>query len=243
MRYLPLLFAALLLLAHPSAARPDVAPCHNNKPGEAAPSCTTLVVPQSLCRACPLRPALPDGNYASCTDIYDLTAPACRPAIRAYAAANPCDTRRAFQVDRWSAADRTSLDYFIYAMCEMCCDAAQFGSRVEQYEERRDSGRLWSAKRGNAAAHFFYDICTLYPSFQAFDLGEGECVDAPEGRSVCEDMREWVSGPGKNWFGDNDVQIGPNIVDAIEDSMIAMSCSDQTIWSNCVTMEQLQNRV
>lgn len=126
----------------------------------------------------------------------------------------------------------------------MCCDTVEAGSEVAEFEDRAASGRLWSLARGNGPAHFWYDVCTVFPNFRAFNLDSDDCeVEIPEGRSVCEDMRDWVEGEGTNWFGDNNVSLSTKITDAIEDSMAAMTCADRTIWGNCVRMERLQSRV
>lgn len=230
---------ALALAAAPAAA--DMNPCHENKPAEAAPACGGLTMPAGLCGACTLRPPLPSGDFADCTQIYDLDAPGCKGKLQEYVAANPCDTRRKELVEAWDADAKTRLDYFAYSMCEQCCDNIEAGSTIEEYDARAAAGTLWTLARGNGPAHFYYDICTIFPGFTHF-VSECEADGSQSRPQVCPVMKQWVDD-NPDWFGRQDISAGSVIDNAIEDGMYALTCGNRDQWTQCLDLEQKQNRV
>jgi hypothetical protein len=167
-RTVPFLLAVAALAA---AAAASMNPCHGNKNDESAWDCERVHLPSGLCLACPLRPPLADGNFEDCTRIYDLDAPGCKGKFEEYVSLNPCDGRRKELVGRWDNGSKERLDYFAYSICELTCDTVEKGSKLEEYEQRKQETRLWSLGRGNGPAHFVVRSKSLRRSFM------WECVN------------------------------------------------------------------
>lgn len=247
---------------------PALAPCTPRKVDEAAPNCTRVVIPGGLCAACALRPVRADGGFVDCERTYDVQAAACRGALRAYAAANACDPRRAALLRAWDAGDGAAasarLDYFVYALCELGCDAVPTGARAGEYAQRREATvrgarggvgaqGLWNVRRGNAAAHFVYDVCVVFPRFAHFVLPlpcgarqerAAAARAAAGGGGVCAELRRWVdSADGRNWVARDDVNISAAAQAVIEDAMWALQAHHEQTWRRCVPMEAAQGRI
>jgi hypothetical protein len=231
----------------------DTAPCQEDKAGEAAPACEAIVIPDGLCKACPVRPTRKDGFFEDCRRVYDLTGATCRTRLEEYVAQNPCDTRRAELVARWDAASIERLDYFVYALCELGCDAIPESSKAEQYEARLNatlsgstnkSEALWNVRRGNAPAHFWYDLCLVFPNFRYFappkPSWRGLKVRAP----VCPELKQWIDSPdADNWVAKYDVNISPYAQLVIAEALRALQLSDEQTWKGCIPMETAQGRI
>jgi hypothetical protein len=237
-----LLLLALAAAAAAQQAEPSMNPCHSNKYLEAAPSCERVQVPEGMCKTCPLRPPRDDGNFQNCAQIFDLDAPGCKEKFQQYVDMNPCDTRRKELVAKWDEESKTRLDYFAYAVCEQCCDVVEQGSKLEEYTKRNEEARLWSLKRGNGPAHFYYDLCTLFPNFKFWALPSGgDHYDYPH---ICNDLTGWFESPAStNWIANADVQISAPVQGVLGDAVWALQCHDYAIWSRCVDLESKQKRV
>lgn len=243
---------------------PDIAPCTPRKVDEAAPLCSRVVIPAGLCAACPLLPVRADGGFVDCHRVYNVSAPACRSALTAYSAANACDARRAGLLREWDAdpaAAAARLDYFVYALCELGCDAVPTGAVAGEYEERRNATfegaeggagakGLWNVRRGNAAAHFVYDVCLVFPGLGYFALpppcgvGQAEGAKVFGDGGVCGELEEWMqSGDSRNWVAKDDVGISEAAQRAIEDALWALQAHDEGTWRRCVPMEAAQGRI
>lgn len=229
------------------------APCQKDKKSEAAPACERVVIPDGFCNSCPVRPTRDDGNFADCTNVYDLTSDVCRTHLVQYIALNPCDTRRAELVARWDDASIERLDYFVYAMCELGCDSIPAGSTADQYKERLNatlmgssnaSETLWNVRRGNSPAHFIYDVCLIFPNFTHFALPKPCDIKHKKWESVCPELREWVDSPdAENWVRKNDVNISPFAQEVITEAMWALQIYEEDVWKGCIPMEIAQSRI
>jgi hypothetical protein len=238
--------AAAVAVAAAAAAAVSMNPCHGSKQAEAAAACERVQMPSGLCRACPLRPPRPDGNFQDCARIYDLDAPGCKGKFEEYVKLNPCDTRRKELVGKWGKGGKERLDYFAYALCELTCDTIEKGSKLEEYEQRNKETRLWSLKRGNGPAHLAYDVCTVFPSFKFWALPgpNGNIEDHYDYPKVCPLLQKWLgSDASKNWVAQTNVQVVPEITRAISDAMWALEAHDYKTWKRCLQLEATQKRV
>lgn len=141
-------------------------PCHSAKSVTSSASCSRVVVPPKLCKRCPLRAVARGGQFLKCSNIFDTSADGCLEAMEEYVELNECDGDRRKAVAAWKNGDnsgRSAVDYFLYSLCETCCDCAP--PSTEQSDFRRlknahtvDTPTLWSTRRGNCAAHAWYDV-------------------------------------------------------------------------------------
>lgn len=250
-----------------AADAPVIIPCTPRKVDEAAPACSRVVIPDGLCAACPLRRVRADGGFVDCHHVYHVRAPACRAKLAEYAAANACDARRGALVAGWDAAPAHAvarLDYFVYSLCELGCDAVPTGATVGEYAARRnatlagaaggeDAAGLWNVRRGNAAAHFWYDVCKVFPRLGYFDrppphaarqAAAAADADAAGGGGVCGELAEWIeSGDARNWAGRDDVNISAAAQTVIDDALWALQAHEEATWRRCVPMETAQGRI
>lgn len=102
-----------------------------------------------------------DGVFKECENIYRLSHPACQAQIKNYSVLYPCDCIRAAKVSDSGPRNRRMQDYFVYSVCEECCDCMPYGARAYQYVTREEKGvpSLTSFYRGNYPAHAHYYIC------------------------------------------------------------------------------------
>ncbi len=144
-----------------------VFPCHSGRENLGAAGCTDITLPYNLCVKCPLRDVAWNGDFKDCRSIYDIDAPGCQGQLIEYVQMNQCDWRRAEQVDQWvNSGDpwikeqaKEKLDYFVYAICEQCCDCIPIGStNLDHSAAVQDESKLYTHTRGNCAAHAHYDV-------------------------------------------------------------------------------------
>lgn len=107
------------------AGNPSLYPCPGDKKLLAA-NCHSVSLPPNLCTICPLNHPLDDGKFADCSNIYSKNTQ-CLAVMNDYVAANPCDHVRINTMANINAGmadwkDWDSLDYFLYSICEQCCD-------------------------------------------------------------------------------------------------------------------------
>ncbi len=98
--------------------------------------------------------------------------------MQKYVEANPCDVKRVkamadLAVNPNDDKARGVVDYFLYSVCEQCCDCVPMGANsvlYPQYLARHTAANptLYSATRGNCPAHAEYDICMVAPKVTHF---------------------------------------------------------------------------
>lgn len=248
---LPLLLSAAVVSLLALASAQGQTPCHSNRSSSLEPSCTSIRMPPSFSSACVLRPPLANGDFVSCSRIYDLESAACRAAFEAYVALNPCDGVRAAFVAAWGdPAAMLQLDYFAYALAEQCCDNVEAGSLASEYDERnrRTPSGLWSLTRGNGPAHFYYDIAlNLFPNFKYFNLGgkpgtwAGPHEDWPLIKPLLEKWQN--SDKADNWVENANADIPWEIKRVLNHAMYALECHNYNTWTRCLDLESKQSRV
>ncbi len=142
-------------------------PCHANRRALGAWGCQSATLPYGLCKACPIKPVKPNGDFKDCKSIFNLDAPQCLPKLKQYVQLNPCDKQRKNQVQQWTTSKqpwikkqaKQKLDYFIYALCEECCDCIPKSSlHVPWWKAKQNENLLYTSKRGNCPAHAHFDV-------------------------------------------------------------------------------------
>lgn len=187
------------------------------------------------------------GNFLNNKDIYDLEVPACRSAIAEYVSLNPCDTPRATQFANLENVDhRRRMGFFMYAICESCCDCIPIGSREGEYDDRKagvDGKKLIQVRRGNCAAHMFYDVCAVWPRIKS--------VSAPGGKveswrhQVCPLVRKWeASDASADWMTTALLKgVDKRILRFLHHFNVHGKCRSKKVWNECVKLEFAQGRV
>ena len=139
-------------------------PCHSNKVqmGQGV-QCKHIQWPSNLCAKCPLKETNGNGEFFNCKSIYNLNNPGCKAEIQKYVNANPCDFKRKEQLKAWTSWSIQQLDYFVYSMCEECCDCIHEGRTPGQYFWLKgihtpQKPTLYTPKRGNCPSHAYFDV-------------------------------------------------------------------------------------
>ena len=241
---LPIL-AFLALIAVSTAA---TAPCHDNRrTSDEGSNCDIPIIPPKLCRVCKLRPTLRRGNFASCSRIYDLSTPDCRKQLRRYARLNrDCDEKRFEQVKDFSDdLNRQGLDYFVYSVCEECCDCIPRGTRRGEYSTRRTEGTLIKVDRANCATHARFDICKVLPEIRYVKRKSTDFVPSTEEwPPICPIIRKWKDGPdGQGTFNKDEVNMPPEMRQFLTLYTNTLRCKNQVLWEECVELELAQRRI
>lgn len=242
------LFSMLL-----STAMGGMNPCHENKGslgkggnGYEPVTCKNVKFSPQLCRACLLKPPTSNGNFKTCNAIYDLSRPWCRNQLRQYARMNAdCDPVRTEQVkDFNNAKNREGLDYFVYSVCEQCCDCVPRGASVSQYPWRKANNKLLSVNRGNCPAHAWYDVCTVWPEIETITFPNGSPKPNFRRGKLCPRLTKWMSRPNNNpWLFKSFLWVDPPIKNFFLTFFKVVNCKDRQVWSRCTDLESKQNRL
>lgn len=247
---LPLL---LLLIVHAPGANATSFGVYHLSDRQAASGCRSVRVPPQMCTACPLKPFNGTGphlNFGADAinrfDIYNLSSDACQNAMELYVRTNPCDDKRARAwANRGTLGSQQVWIYFMYSVCETCCDCIPIGAAVNQYNWRKRRNRLINVRRGNCAAHFFYDTCKIWPNAGRIVTTWDSDKRTPWVSPWCDNFRTWQFSPNaKGWLRNNNVngttyrmRRGMNML------MRASRCTNKRQWQDCVRMEKAQGRV
>lgn len=234
----------LALLTTVFGGGPSNFPC----PGPKAPhakgvSCQVIKLPPNLCASCPLKAPLQNGQFKDCAAIYDTKKGSCLPAMRQYAKANPCDPVRNQAIKDIDAGKNLNkaygfLDYFLYSVCEQCCDCIPIGASGANLG-------AWFTTRGNCPAHAYYDICKVAPKFKYF-IKTGQSAPGNLGSLpfACNELNKWANSPNfNNWLRNPKTSISNPLSNALGSVLHATSCSSQSIWNKCFNLESKQNNL
>lgn len=238
-----LTFAAVLALASAISGKN---PCHPNRRVELlGVPCEGIYLPPSMCDKCQLSEYDSRGNFNDCQAIYKIGEPECKAQIELYSELNPCDTVRKAQLEDFDSADkRTALDYFVYSVCEECCDCIPRGARSGQYDDRRRARpkTLTSLVRGNCPAHAHFDICRIWPEIRH--------VTRPGGRlrlsrpKACPKIREWFFSPASDgWAGQDNTDISRDVKRFLSNFNSVARCRRRNTWKRCTDLEAAQRRI
>lgn len=246
-------FSLLLLLATLCGTALHVAhamgknPCHDNKRslGDGV-TCTKVVIPPMMCANCRMKPIIKhNGAFADCKSIYDLTDKECQRQVRYYADRNKnCDPIRAKQVmDFNNPANVEGLDYFLYSVCEQCCDCVPRGAKVEEWYSRKRAGTNLLANRGNCPAHAWYDITLIWPKVKFVSPPRG-MADDTEAKELKPMLKNWFNTPAnKDWLLQGFTEIEPGLERFFKRFFKVVQCQRSDIWVPCVNLETAQKRL
>lgn len=237
------LLSFFLLLSIASALKN---PCHPNKSQQGkGVTCDVITLPASLCKSCRLRPYNPNGNFFDCANIYNLDTPQCEAALNSYVKLNPCDEKRKELMNNFASdANKKSLDYFVYSVCEECCDCVRMGTVEGQYAVRKMKKTLLKATRGNCPAHAFYDICKVWPNVKYLKRPNQKTPDLSKWPKMCPMAKQWRDSPsGQNWYNKETVKVSYNFRKFLWRFMSVAGCASQQLWNECVKLETAQNRL
>ncbi|PXF39989.1 hypothetical protein BWQ96_10304 [Gracilariopsis chorda] len=222
------------------AMREDL-PCHMDKQSLNS-MCRQVRLPRELCSKCTLRLVKENGGFKDCKSIYNLDAPGCKAKLQRYVDINPCDGKRASQVKAWNPTSKMQLDYFVYSVCEQCCDCIYKGATPGQFQRRKNENRLFHPERGNCPAHAVYDICKVLPNIRYMALGGAPFKEGWE--NTCKDLRMWLrSEASKNFSTNHNAKMSGNIKKFLRSVNVANQCGSETVWTRCVRMERKQMHI
>lgn len=218
--------------------------------------CNEIHIPAMLCTTCRMRtfkvtPKGPDFNRKSEYDIYDLTTPSCMAKLYKYIQINPCDYKRSQAVhdlmkSKRVRESRDTLSYFMYSICETCCDCISIGARVEQYESRKARNNLINTRRGNCAAHFAVDVCNIWPEVNHIVGGPASSIWPGNGKwKYCKEFRDWWGSPrASGWEGaNNQGGTSPRMQRALKQITKSNYCEEKRQWMDCVRFERALGRI
>lgn len=227
-------------------------PCH---PSKASPNtdvkCTRVSLPPDLCSSCKLRPTNPNGEFVDCANIYDVTSLQCHSALRRYTSLNTCDHVRKFAVESYlddfdDNSAREVIDYFLYSVCENCCDCLPMGRIRSDYAallltHTTSNPTLWKENRGNCPAHAVYDVCQVLPNVGYFS-NEGDPNETVP--PACPQLNEWLRSPAASgWQTNPESEITNGTRDFLRGLLQASRCSEELIWTRCYDMEESQDHL
>ncbi|CDF36351.1 unnamed protein product [Chondrus crispus] len=138
------------------------------------------------------------------------------------------------------------LDYFLYSVCEQCCDCIPMGTRRRDYDALASAHSpadptLWKEDRGNCPAHAQFDVCKVLPNVRYFAKpGDPELV-APK---ICPKLREWQKSPeAADWPVNPETNIESDVRRFLNGILVATDCDNKLIWGRCYEMEDKQSNL
>lgn len=170
--------------------------------------------------------------------------------MREYVTANPCDPVRANALSALDANPnnglaRSILDYFLYSVCEQCCDCVPMGASRDHAlyasQHTTDSPTLYTAERGNCPAHAFYDICKILPNVTHFTAIDAPVTWAPP---ACEMLEAWFgSSASRNWQENPSTTLTKPLKSFLLGMLDMAKCGDKEVWEQCWDLEASQNHL
>lgn len=238
----PLIAAILSLLISLTQAGKN--PCHRDRnENTLGTDCEVITMPWDLCAKCRLRGYDKNGNLNQCDSIYKLEEEECKAEIGKYVNLNPCDEKRAQQFANYNDhRNREYLDYFVYSICEECCDCIPQGAEIADYNWRSQQYKLISLSRGNCPAHAHYDVCRVWPQIRTMKLpGEATQQNMP---LACPLIRKWFYSPlSKNWSSNQNTVMDWRIRVFLRMFNRVARCRRKETWQMCAGLEIAQNRI
>lgn len=245
-----LLLVATCVLTVASAYVNPRNPCHAKRDLGAGNTCLIYVVPPALCSVCRLKDTNSGGKFADCRGIYDVGSDACRREVRRYAYKNrKCDPLRVAQVADYDN-QLEPLDFFLYAVCEECCDCVPTGALQREYDSRKRAKTLFDvAGRANCGTHAAVDVCKVWPKVRGIVNWSGRMptktkIDAlPD---VCPMLQKWRSArAGRNSkLSQEEKDTVPLEAQPFLKQFVGVArCGNRRTWQRCVSLERNQSRI
>lgn len=220
-------------------------PCHEKRSLGDGSTCEVPIIPPRLCLSCRLKPTDAGGKFKECDNIYNLTAPECKEQFQKYAALNPCDPLRQQQVADYENNIK-ALDFFVYAVCEECCDCITVGAKVNEYWKRKKSNTLFDVEgRANCGTHAAVDICKVLPNIKTV-VNYKSAMPHPnviaELPKICPPLKDWRNG--RSQLPEEEQELVPEFAhEFLRNYTHAARCFKKSLWQSCVRLESDQNRV
>ena len=169
--------------------------------------------------------------------------------MREYVDLNECDHVRANAVQGWLNNDFGAaqvVDYFLYSVCELCCDCVPMGVSPGDYaplstSHSDDNPTLWDAERGNCPAHAQYDLCNVLPHVTYLTTPNGAAQSRPK---ACPSLNAWLnSDRSTNWQSDPDTSLDGDTSVFLNGALSTIGCDQASVWNQCYDMESRQNHL
>lgn len=228
-------------------------PCHPDKKSYGDDSnCLVYRIPPKLCTKCKLNQDNIDngGKFDKCYSIFNIPDDGCRKQIEKYATLNPCDKERNKAVKNYSQ-NIIALDYFIYSVCEECCDCVRTKSKVSEYKQRKKANTLFEIDtRANCGTHAAADICMVWPKVR-WVINHKEPFPTQQEinkmKDICPPLRKWrndrKSGSGAG-LTPKQINTVPGYAQTFLKQFIDVAkCKKRSLWQSCVSLEQSQRRI
>lgn len=224
-------------------------PCHRNRREQDENNdCGVVVFPPGLCSACKLRPFLKNGEFAECDNIYNVETEECREELEKYVRLNPCDRQRKSLLRDKSRDNILGLDYFVYSICEECCDCIPIGTKEGQYTSLKKEGELFKVDRANCATHLTADVCNVIPDVRYVrrpddPVPENLNQNWPE---ICPIVRNWKKNAERKRIklsNNNNVSIPDSLRKFLSVFVRAANCNDRDTYDTCLKLEIALGRV
>lgn len=220
-------------------------PCHEKRYLGENSNCETPVLPWKLCTECKLKETDPGGKFKDCKSIFDIQAPSCKYQLKKYAAMNPCDQLRGRQVADFDN-NIESLDFFIYAICEECCDCVSVGAEVSDYYPLKRANELFDYEtRANCATHVAVDVCKVFPKIKTAVKTVND-IPTPQQLAnipyICSPLQDWRNS--RSSLPEDQRELVPEFAQGfLKNFSKAARCWKQSLWQDCVRLESDQNRI
>lgn len=226
-------------------------PCHKYRGGiNKQVTCKRPWFPKELCSKCVLRPTIAGGHFDNCKRIYDLEEDSedgqqCVEQLRMYAEMNAdCDpARKKLLEDPYAPNNKEALDYFVYAMCEQCCDCIPFKAVPTEFEKAKEEKRLLRPYRGNCPAHAYYDICLVLPKIE-WVVGPDTPWVPWETKPLCPMVTDWFnSEASQKWWMRSWVPTSEYMRKFFWKYFNTFKCNTDAVWTPCAELEYSQGRL
>lgn len=220
-------------------------PCHEKRYLGEDSNCEAPVLPWKLCTECRLKETDPGGKFKDCKSIFDITAPSCKYQLKKYASLNPCDGLRNRQVADFNN-NLEALDFFVYAVCEECCDCVSFGAEVGDYYPLKQADDLFDYEtRANCGTHAAVDVCKVFPKIKTA-VKKTELIPPPAVLAsypyICPPLQDWRES--RTSLPEDQQELVPDFAQSfLQNFSIAARCWKQSLWEDCVRLESDQNRI
>ena len=140
---------------------------------------------------------------------------------------------------------RNVADYFLYAVCEQCCDCVPMGSNDKLYDQYLADGTLMDPYRGNCPAHAFYDICKVFPVVEAITpIGAAMPSDTVPACGAGSELDKWFNSPAsRGWESNPKTTLSAPLKRFFDGMLDAAACTDRKQWLACHDLEERQKKL